>query len=127
MHYVTRQGRRIAVETVETGVIPNRRRQVDPFVKVPLQWAVAAAKATRTRKALVWLLLLYEAWKAKGVPFPLSNEKLARYGVSRETKRRALAEIEASGLCTVQRQHGRAPVVTLPARYTASVSETNCL
>ena len=114
MRHVIRQGRRIAVETVETGMAPQRRRQqVDPFVKVPLQWAAAAAKATRTPKALVWVLLLYEAWKAKGVPFPLSNEKLARLGVSRETKRRALAEIEASGLCAVERRAGRAPVVTL--------------
>jgi hypothetical protein len=113
-NYVTRQGRRIAVETVETGVVPNgRRRQVDPFVQVPLRWAVAAARATKTPKALVWLVLLHEAWKAKGAPFSVSNARLARYGVSRETKRRALAQIEASGLSTVKRRHGRAPVVTL--------------
>jgi hypothetical protein len=113
-HYVSRQGRRIAVETIETGVVPDRRRQqLDPFVKVPLRWAVAAAGATKTPKALVWLVLLHEAWKAKGAPFSLSNARFARNGVSRETKRRALAKLEASGLITVERRHGRAPVVTL--------------
>jgi hypothetical protein len=113
MSYVIRHGRRIELETHDTGVVPKTRRQkVDPFAKVPLRWATAAAKATRTPKALVWVLLLHEVWKTKGAPFPLSNERLSRYGVTRETKRRALAEMEAAGLITVERRRGRAPVVT---------------
>ena len=43
----------------------------------------------------------------------LSNAALARYGVSRETKRRALAKLEAAGLIKVERRPGRATIVTL--------------
>jgi len=45
--------------------------------------------------------------------FGLSNTALARYGVSRETKRRALAKLEAAGLIKVERRPGRATIVTL--------------
>ena len=55
---------------------------------VPLAWAASAAKATRTRKALVWILLLHTAWRTKSATFPLSNACLAKSGVSREIKRR---------------------------------------
>jgi hypothetical protein len=112
MNYVIRQGRRIEVETLETGVVPKRRR-AEPFVKVPLSLAAAMTKATKSPRALVGILVLHEAWKAKGKPFAVSNIKLVKYGVSREVKRRALAELESSGLILVRRQHKQAPVVTL--------------
>jgi hypothetical protein len=111
--YVIRHGRKIAVETVETNVKPTPRRQAEPFAKVPLEWAVKAAKATRTPQALVWVLLLRLAWQAKDKPFPFSNAALARCGVNREAKRRTLAALEAAGLVKVERQHGRSPIVTL--------------
>jgi len=60
---------------------------------------------------LIWLLHL--AWKRKCTTFGLSNTALARYGVSRETKRRALAKLEAAGLIKVERRPGRATIVTL--------------
>src|SRR3974390_2882383 len=111
MNYVTRQGRRIAVETVETGITIGRRR-APPFVKVPLSVAAALAKATKTPKAMVWMLLLYEAWRAKGKPFTLSNVKLARYGVNRERKHQALAEMKAAGLIMVEQKGKQSPIIT---------------
>jgi hypothetical protein len=111
-NYVLRQGRRIAVETLKTNTLPKRHR-TDLFAKVPLAWAAAAAKATKTPKAMVWVLLQHMAWQTKCVTFPLSNAVMAKYGVSREVKRRALAALESSGLILVERRHGRAPVVTL--------------
>jgi hypothetical protein len=114
MNYVTRQGRRIAVETVETG-ITIRRRRAPPFVKVPLSLAAALAKATKTPKAMLWMLLLYEAWRAKGKPFTLSNVKLARYGVNRERKRQALAEMKAAGLIMVEQKGKQSPIITFLA------------
>ena len=115
-NYVVRHGRRIEIRNLELGVVPGdqlRRRRPDPFVKVPLKWAAAATKATKTPQTLVWVLLLHEAWRTKGSAFSLSNAKLAKYGISREVKRRALAALETAGLITVDRHHGRAPVVTL--------------
>ena len=111
-NYVIRQGKRIAVETIKTGA-PPKRHQTNSFAKVPLTWAAAAAKATKTPRAMVWVLLQHMAWQTNGATFPLSNAVLAKHGVSREVKRRALAALESSGLILVERRHGRTPVVTL--------------
>jgi len=111
-NYVIRQGEHIAVETIKSDTKPNRHR-TDSFAKVPLSWAAAAAKATKSPRAMVWVLLQHMAWRNDGAPFPLSNALLAKHGVSREVKRRALAALEAAGLIVVERRHGRAPVVTL--------------
>jgi hypothetical protein len=111
-NYVIRQGERIAVETIKSDSKTNRHRTVS-FAKVPLAWAAAAAKATKSPRAMVWVLLQHMAWQNRWTAFPLSNALLAKYGVSREIKRRALAALESSGLIVVERRHGRAPVVTL--------------
>ena len=115
MNYVMRQGKLIEVVTIETVVGQRKARRQEPFAMVPLAWAASAAKATRTRKALVWILLLHTAWRTKSATFPLSNAGLAKSGVSREIKRRALAELEAAGLIVVERAPGRAPRVTMLA------------
>ena len=52
----------------------------DPFVKVPLWWAEAAAKATRTPGFLVCIELLRASWKAKSLTFSASNKRLAKAG-----------------------------------------------
>src|SRR5262245_41134232 len=104
-NYVIRQGKRIAVKTLKTGAPPKRHR-TNSFAKVPLCWAAAAAKATKTPRAMVWVLLQHMAWQTKGTIFPLSNAVLAKYGSSREVKRRALAALESSGLILVERRHG---------------------
>ena len=94
-------------------VAPIRREKKEPFAKVPLWWAAEAAKATRTPKALVWVELLHVAWKAKSLTFPFPCGKLERKGVSRETRRRALRELEAVGLIRVGWRHGKTPLVTI--------------
>lgn len=115
MGVVIRQGRSIEVATVETGAQQSkvRRREADLFVKLPLQWAVAANKATRTPKALAWVLLHHIAWQTNSMTFPLPNGTFKRYGVRREAKRRTLMQLEAAGLIAVKRRYNRAPIVTL--------------
>ena len=81
-------------------------------MQVPLTQAAMMAKATKTTKAMVWLVVLYEWWANKGKPFTLSNKKLAGYGVTHDTKRRALRELEAAGFITVKQDGKCAPVVT---------------
>jgi hypothetical protein len=113
-HWVTGHGKRILVEELETpGMKIRRTRKQQEFVKVPLQWAADAAEVTGTRGAMVWILLLHMAWKTKCSTFPLSNVRLARYGVSREIKRRALEKLEASGLIKIERRWKQSPIVTL--------------
>ena len=43
----------------------------------------------------------------------MPNGGLAKYGVARETKRRALLELEAGGVIAVSRQSRKTPQVTL--------------
>ncbi len=94
---------------------PIKRKKAEPFVKVPLWWAVEAAKATKTPKALVWIELLHLAWKTKGSTFSLPNGKLKKAGVSRFVKCRVLRELEKAGLITVEWRHGKNPLITLVA------------
>lgn len=115
LHYVMRNGRRIAVEKLDLDSKPVKTQgQPGLFIKVPLQWAATASKATRTPKAFIWLLLLHLAWRTKNTTFSFSNQMLRRYyRVSPQTKRRALEELEAAGQISIERQRGRAPIITL--------------
>jgi hypothetical protein len=100
---------------LEAAAPKKRKKPDDPFVKLPLWWATQAAKATKTKKALVWVELLYAAWKEKCATFPLPNGRLAKLGVSRETKRRALRDLERAGLIVVERPSRKTPIITLVA------------
>ena len=112
--WVTAHGKQILVETLETPSMKTREAvKHQQFVKVPLQWAADAAKATGTCAAMVWILLLHMAWKTKSTTFPLSNVMLARYGVGREIKRRVLEKLETSGRIKIERRWKRNPIVTL--------------
>jgi hypothetical protein len=62
---------------------------------------------------LVLIELLHRSWKAKSLTFPLPNGSLGKKGVGREAKRRALRDLEAAGLITVERCHGKTTRVTL--------------
>jgi hypothetical protein len=92
---------------------PTKRKRAEPFVKVPLWWIEAAAKATRSPATLVMIELLHVAWKAKSLTFPLPNGRLQRLSVSRETKRRVLRALEQGGLIRVARPPRKTPIVTL--------------
>jgi len=92
---------------------PVKRKKTETFVKVPMWWFAAAAKATNTPRALVCIELLYASWKAGSLTFPLPNGRLKIQGVSRETKRRALADLEQAGLITVERRARKTVIVTL--------------
>jgi hypothetical protein len=63
MNYIIRGGRRIEVETLNVGEAVNntRRRKHKAFAMVPLEWGTRAAKATKTTKAMVWIMLLHAA------------------------------------------------------------------
>lgn len=91
----------------------SKAKAADRFVKVPLWWAEQAARATGTPKAFVWIWLLHLAWKAKSNTFPLPNGQLRDHGVHRNTKDRALRELEAAGLIQVVRKTRKTPVVSL--------------
>jgi hypothetical protein len=93
----------------------KRKRKAEPFVKVPLWWIAQAAKATNSPTTVVCVELLYAAWKAKNLTFPLPNHRLKKFGANREVKRRVLRNLESAGLITVERRARKTPIVTLVA------------
>jgi hypothetical protein len=92
---------------------PVRKPKRKDFTLLQLEWAAGAAKAARTPGAIVWILLHYMAWKTKSTTFPLSNMLLARYGVTRYTKYRILANLEKAGWIKTQRRKKHALLITL--------------
>jgi hypothetical protein len=96
-----------------SAVKPTTRRRQDLFVKIPLWWAQAAAKASHMPGFIVCVELLHRSWKAKSLTFSLPNGRLKNDGASREVKRRILRELESAGLISVIRRHGKSPIVTL--------------
>jgi hypothetical protein len=102
----------MAVEN-DAAPAPKTRNKANDFARVPLDLAAGLAKATGTSSAVVWVLLIYLAWKTKSSTFTLSNEILKRYGVNRNAKYRVLARLEKAGFIQVERRGFRAPLITL--------------
>jgi hypothetical protein len=101
---------KIRVRELQRDGLPKKG---EPFVVLSLAWAAKAAAATACPKAMVWIWLVQQARKTRRNTIAMSNEVLARYGVSRKLKAGALRQLEAAGLITVKRCAGKAPLVTL--------------
>jgi hypothetical protein len=104
IYTVERHGKRIEVEELDPPKSTRRSRKRG-FAQTDLDEAAELAKATGTQSAIVWVLLIYMAWKTKSATFPLPNGLLAQYGVGRWTKNRVLARLEREGKIEVGR-HG---------------------
>jgi DNA-binding PadR family transcriptional regulator len=88
-----------------------------PFAKVPLWFAAEVAKATKSPGTMVWMWLLYLAWKSsqhtRRLSAELANKKLKEWGVSSKVKLRVIRDLERAGLITVERQPKKSPIVTM--------------
>jgi hypothetical protein len=93
---------------------PDRLKRGRQFVKgpIPIDWLSKAAslhgKVFQTAIAL-WYLV----GAKKTITVSLSNEIAEKFGVGRNAKYKNLEVLKQAGLVTVQRKHGRSPVVTL--------------
>jgi hypothetical protein len=92
--------------------VPVKRKKTEPFVKVPLRWIEAAAKATGSPTTMLLIELLRLRWKTQSDTFPLPNKRLAKLGVGRDLKARKLRDLEQAGLLTVERRPQKTPSVT---------------
>jgi hypothetical protein len=92
---------------------PKKKQKTEPFAKMPLWFAKAAADATDTPKMLVIVETLHQRFKTGRNTFPLRGTRLKKWGVGRWTKYRTLSELEAAGLIKVDRQRGKTPIITL--------------
>ena len=88
----------------------QKRRQ--HFIMVPWAW-FERLNGAHGQIYRVALFLLYLNWKDKGRPIKLTNGMLRSDGVSRQSKWRALHELERRGLISVQRRPNRTPVVCI--------------
>jgi hypothetical protein len=94
---------------------PPRRRQV--HIRVPYSWEFRLRDAER--KGVVYPVALYilrRDWETDRAPIKITTVAMERLGVSRQSKWRALDELERLGLIQVQRQYGKNPVVTIRRR-----------
>jgi hypothetical protein len=97
----------------EHRVVPDkvRRRRRRYFISVPMLWFERLEGASgQTHR--VALSLLHQHFKSKG-PVRVSNSLLKIDGVSRQSKWRALRELERRGLITIECRPRRSPTITL--------------
>jgi hypothetical protein len=92
---------------------PMKRKKGKLFAVVGLEAAAKACAAVNCPKAMLYLWLVHQTRKTGGRTVAVTNGVLAKYGVSREIKRRALRELEAGGLITIERRSRKTPLVTL--------------
>ena len=92
---------------------PVKRKKTTPFAMVSLAAAANAFKVANCRKATLWLWLQHETRKTGNRTVAVPNGALAKYGVSREIKRRALRQWEAAGLIVIKGDLRKTPIVTL--------------
>jgi hypothetical protein len=110
VHYINRAGRRIKVETLDTGALPKRRRH-GRFVQVPEPWLEIRLPALTLAARWLAVVLLWLSFRHHGHAFTCPN--LKRYGISRFQKQRALAELERAGLIVMQRAPRRSPKIKI--------------
>jgi hypothetical protein len=89
--------------------IQKRREQ---FIMVPWGWLEGLARAPASTFHVA-LYLLHLHWKDHGNPVKVPNATLRTLGVSRQSKWRALADLEERGLVSVERRPSRSPLVHL--------------
>jgi hypothetical protein len=89
------------------------RRDKDPFVKMPVWWAAAFAKANKSPDILMAVELLRRQFETGSMTFSLPNGRLSRAGVSRKVKHRVLRRLEQAKLISVERSPNKNPIVTL--------------
>jgi hypothetical protein len=110
--FVSRNGRRIAVEDVSQ---PARKRKSSKkdYLHEDMDEIVAGLNAT----SIVWVRLLQLRRMRKEKHPALSNDWLAQHGVTRYAKMRALQTLEHRGLIRVTQAAGRSPrIVIIPRR-----------
>jgi hypothetical protein len=101
-----------AMEMGATATVPRRIK--GRFLKgpVPLVWLQTAA-ALPGKTLHIAIVLWYRAGLTGSMTVKLGSQDLEAMGVARDAKYSGLDRLQAAGLISIDRQRGRAPVVTL--------------
>jgi len=89
-----------------------RRRKGQFIHRVPVDWAAAAAILPGKCLA-VGLALWFKYGMEKKRQVKVTRALLQKFGISRHSGRRAINQLEAAGLVTVDRGRGRSSLVTI--------------
>jgi|SRR5262245_49992246 hypothetical protein len=105
VEYVFRDGRRIEVETLESRVVPKRRR-ADQHIGCPLEWLKRVLPLVSTKEQLAVALWLHRRRVVcHNEPFTVPNKALQEdLGLSREVKYAALEHLEEAGAIAIIRK-----------------------
>ena len=90
-----------------------KRKAVRPFAKVYLDDAARAYAAMNCPKAMVWAWLVHRTWKRQSLTVAVPNADLAKLGVKRRRKARALRQLEAAGIDHNRPAPRKSPLATL--------------
>jgi hypothetical protein len=95
--------------------VPTRiRKRRKDFAMLPMSWYDTLANPVAPGSAvLVAWHLCHLCWKSHGKPFKLPNGMLRHDGISRQSKWRALAELDRRGLITTERRAKKSPIIHL--------------
>jgi hypothetical protein len=115
MKYITRRGKRIAVETVEASAAAPGGDTADRHIGCPLSWFKLVFSVVRGKNELAVALLLYRQRSIRrSKTIAVSNlGLLAELGVDRFAKYRALRRLADAGLVVVKQNGKQVPEVTL--------------
>jgi hypothetical protein len=92
---------------------PKRQKKTALFAYMPLKAAAKAFAAMNCPKAFVWAWLMHKA-KMTGNPTVLvPNAAPTKYGITRFAKYRALEQLEAAGLISIEWRGRKSPRMTL--------------
>jgi hypothetical protein len=93
--------------------VGKRKKWRRHFMQFPEAWFDRMGPVRSGSTYRLALLLVYEHWRTGGRPIELSNIASKGEGLSRWSKWRALAELEALGLVRVDRRPNKSPRVTV--------------
>ena len=111
----------VRIDPAEIPSTPAKiQKRREHFVRMPYGWIERLMEPrgkprirASGRTYHVALHLLYLDWKGNGEPIKLANGMLEYDGVSRQSKWRALADLELRGLIKIERRPSRSPIITL--------------
>jgi hypothetical protein len=101
----------------------KQKKQEEDFTIITLSM-LKLLNVTSVQTLRLAILILYLHWKDNGDAIKLSNTMPKEFNISRESKRRALIELERRGFITVERQSRKTPTVKLAIKSSRKPAST---
>jgi hypothetical protein len=117
--YVVRDGRKIYVDVLDTGIVARKRRNKDDLFSILYhKHSAPALKALGCPGALVWVALMWRARIERRHTVKLPTKKLKEWSVSQQTYTKALRRLEGAGHVRVTYLKPRSsPMVEVVSRW----------